>query len=97
MVAEPPVCRHFLACDRVEISGDGRQVTLVNLIHSFRLLPGAAFPHMIPELWLYAQLANGRGMFNFTVELRAVDDDSLLFPPQSRIIDLSANPLVVRG
>jgi hypothetical protein len=99
MAVRRPVVRHFIACERVERSSDGRHDSLINLIHSLRPLPGASFPRIHSELWLYAVLADGRGELSFCVEVvtwEGTEEQSIHTTPTVRM-DLGQSPLVVHG
>jgi uncharacterized protein DUF6941 len=96
----PPIVRHFLACDDIAISADGRQISLTNLIHALRLKPGALFPHVVPQICLFAQLTDAHGDWPITVQLwqpRLYGEDSLLFPAQPRKMSFGSDPLVIHG
>ncbi len=99
MAVRKPVVRHFIACQKVERSADGRHYSLIHLIHSLRPLPGVSFPLIHPELWLYAVLADGRGELSFSVEMvtwEGTEERSIHNTPEVRI-DLGQSPLAVHG
>jgi hypothetical protein len=97
MAAQKPVVRHFIACDRVEVSQDGRRVSLVNVVCAIRPFPGAGYPRIHPELWLFAQMTDGQGAFDFEVELLFSDDDTSIFRAPPVKLDFGDDPLAVRG
>ncbi len=59
MAVRKPVVRHFIACERIEQSQDGRQYSLINTVHALKLLPGAAYPQILPEIALFVQMSDG--------------------------------------
>jgi hypothetical protein len=97
MPAQKPVARHFLVCDRVEVSSDGRRVTLVNIIYAITPLPGAQYPRIQPEICVFAQLTDGMGEVDLAVELVFYDDDNSIFRTQPVRVDFGSDPLAVRG
>ena len=97
MTVQKPVVRHFIACDEILTSIGGRKFTLVNLIGTLRLRPGALFPHTVPYIWLYAHLTDGRGRWQFGADIHFMNDDTLIFSTPRRILDLGQDPLIVHG
>jgi hypothetical protein len=73
MVSEIPVVRYLVPCLEIVVAPDGRDVTLLNLIHTIVRLPGEPFPCIREQMALYALLANGRGEHEFEVELVFLD------------------------
>jgi hypothetical protein len=96
---EPPIARHFIVCERVDRSADGRHVTLHNVIHSIRPLPGHTYPRIHPGVALYAVLTNGRGQHTLAVELLAGVGPTAasIYRTRPFTIDLGNDPLVVHG
>ncbi len=95
-----PIVRHFLACEEIEAAADGPRISLANLIGYLQLTPGAEFPHIVPQICLYAQLTDTQGAWPISVQLwkpHVTDEDSLLFPSKTRIIDFGWDPLAVHG
>jgi hypothetical protein len=93
-----PLVRHFIACERVDRSADGRQCSLVNLVHAIQPAPGAPYPRIHPELYLFAQITDGQGQHLFQIQLVLVEGEETLIrttPPISR--DLGHDPLIVHG
>lgn len=97
MARQKPIVRYFIVCDRVEQSPDGRQVSLINLISTIRALPNAPYPRIHPGLWLFAQMTDGLGPFDFSIQLVNLDDDRSIFVLPPVKLDLGQNPLAVRG
>jgi hypothetical protein len=93
-----PVIRHFIACERVEVSEDGKQCSLVNLIHAIRPSPGAEYPLIHPELCLFVQLTDGRGAHAFQVQLVLLEEEETTIRTTGFILrDLGQDPLAVYG
>jgi hypothetical protein len=93
-----PVVRHFIACERIERSPDGRHCSLVNVIHAIRPLPGAPYPRVHPALSLYVLLTDGQGRHSFQVQLVILEEEETVIhttPPIER--DLGPDPLAVHG
>lgn len=93
-----PVVRHFIACERIERSPDGRQCSLVNVIHAIQPLPGVPYPRIHPELGLFVQMSDGRGTHSFQLELVYLAEEEVVIhatPPVER--DLGPDPLMVHG
>ncbi len=96
---EKPVVRHFIACERIDRSVDGAHVTLHNVVHVIRPLPGNPYPRIHPELALFALLTNGRGPHALTVELvvGVGPNARQVYRTRSVTIDLGPDPLLVHG
>jgi hypothetical protein len=92
-----PVIRHFIACDRIEVTPGSSQYSLVNVIHAIKLLPGATYPRIHPELSLFVQMTDGRGKHAFQIQLVFVDDDQSTYLSEPVILDLGNDPLTVHG
>jgi hypothetical protein len=92
-----PVVRHFIACDRVERSPDGRSYSLIRLVHAIRPLPGAPYPRIHPGVWLFVQMSNGRGPSEFQIRLVFLDDETSIYTTPTVTLDLGQDPLVVHG
>jgi hypothetical protein len=97
MALRKPIVRHFIACERVEVSPEGRQVSLVNVVYALRPLPDASYPILHPQLWLFAQMTDGQGQFPFSIDMVFMDDEETLFSLPSVTLDLGQDPLAVRG
>ncbi len=99
MSGRKPVVRHFIMCEKVETSADNKQYSLRNVIHAIRLLPGAAFPQILPELYLFALMTDGSGAHDFAVELVYWDHGAQKSTWTSRrvTLDLGQDPLIVHG
>jgi hypothetical protein len=100
MAVRKPVVRHFIACERVEWSPDGRHYSLRNLISAIRPLPGTTYPRIHPELYLFAVLTDGQGRLPFSVQLVTWDQqgqEQSIYTSPSVILDLGQDPLAVHG
>jgi hypothetical protein len=99
MPPQKPVVRHLVTCERVERSADNRHYSLVNLIHAIRPLPGADFPRIQPEIYLFALLTDGRGSITFTVELVTWTDgeEESIYETPGVILNLGSDPLAVQA
>jgi len=99
MTARKPVVRHFLVCERLDISPDGRHVSLVNVIYAIRPVVGVphAYPRVHPELWVFAQMSDAHGVFNLSVELVRSDDEESIFRTPPVRLNFGSDPLAVRG
>lgn len=99
MSTPKPVVRHFIACEKVESSLDSRQYSLLNIIQTIQILPGAAFPQIHPELYLFAMMTDGTGEHEFVIELVYWDCGTQKSTWTSRRVklDLGPDPLKVHG
>jgi len=99
MNSRKPLVRHFIACEKVESSTDKRQYSLINIIHAIQTLPGAAFPQIYPELYLFVMMTDGQGTHEFAVELVYWDCGAQRSTWTSRRVklDLGQDPLRVHG
>jgi hypothetical protein len=99
MNARKPIVRHFIACEKVDSSAGARQYSLQNIIHSIRTLPGATFPQVHPELFLFVMMTDGRGAHEFGVELVYWDRGTQrsTWASQRVKLDLGRDPLTVHG
>lgn len=66
-----PVVKAFLVCDLVIQDAQSGKKSLVGLFHEIK---ASRFPTMHPELWIYANLTDARGAYEF--EIRIVDVES---------------------
>jgi hypothetical protein len=95
-----PMVRHFIPCERIEVSGGGKHVSLHNLIQSISLTPGGAFPQVQPQVSLYVVMTDGTGKQSFEVELVGWDDqgeEESLYRTPTIVVELGTDPLAVRG
>jgi hypothetical protein len=94
---EIPLVRHFIACEEILI--EAVNVTLRNIFHVIRALPGHPYPRIHPRLQLFALLANGRGTHSFAVECyRGVAlDEVLIYRSPTFTQDLGNDPIQVHG
>src|SRR5256885_10129183 len=91
--ARIPVVRHFLACERVERSQDDRRAfSLLNLFHEARPSPGASYPLICREMWLFAQMSDGRGVLPFRIQVVWRSDETSIFTSQPVTLNLRADP-----
>ncbi len=96
---EIPEVRHFVACEGVAPSSDGRHHTLNNVFQVVVPRVGDPFPLYHPMTCLYAILTNGRGAHTFAVELvRGVGPAETDIGRSAGLIrDLGQDPLVIHG
>ena len=70
-----PIVRLLFACDSVARDEIEDKWILKNPWAIVTLPEGASFPFDAEEIWLYAQLAEGVGVFPLAVEVRHLRDD----------------------
>jgi hypothetical protein len=94
-----PVIRHFIACERVERSPNGRHYSLINVIHSIRGLPGALFPRIHPELTLFIMMTDSLGSHNFSIQVATWDNEEerSIWETRKATLDMGDDPLKVHG
>jgi len=94
--ARIPVVRHFLACERVERSQEGRRAySLLNLFHEARPSPGASYPLICREMWLFTQMSDGRGVLSFRIQVVWRSDETSIFTSAPVTLNLGDDPLAV--
>jgi hypothetical protein len=78
-----PIVRLFFPCEDATLDLEDESWTLKNPLHTISLPPGATG---VKELWLYAQLTEGVGTFNLSVEMRTEEGIRIGkgSPPSSR-------------
>jgi hypothetical protein len=89
--------RYFIVCGRVERVANSQDYSLTRVVHTLR---AASLPGTLSEIWLFAQLSEGRGEVSFVVELWDCDSE-----PERRVggpwrrkpVSLGQNPLAVHG
>jgi hypothetical protein len=98
-VNEIPEARHFIACEGVAPSPDGRHHTLTNVFQVVVPRAGDQFPLLRPMTCLYTILTNGRGAHTFAVELvRGVGPAETVIGLSAGLTrDLGQDPLVIHG
>jgi hypothetical protein len=98
-VNEIPEVRHFLVCEDVTPSADGRHHTLTNVFQVIVPRAGDRFPLLRPRTWLYAILTNGRGAHTFALELvRGVGPAETAIVRSGTVTrDMGQDPLVIHG
>jgi len=74
-----PVVDLLFACDDARYDLESERWVLTNPWYAVTLPPGAAFPFVAEEFWVYAQLADGLGQFDLAVEMRHLVNDG---PPR---------------
>ena len=93
-----PVVRHFIACERIQRSPDGRQYSLLNLVHVIRPSEGAEYPYRRDELCFFVQMTDGRGTNSFQLQLVILEDEETTNRTTPGIArDLGPNPIAVHG
>ena len=100
MAIRLPVVRHFIACEDVEPSQDGRQYTLRNLVHAIRPLPGEAYPCLHPEVCLFVLMTDVYEQHRIRVELvfwHQPADETSIYTTREGILNLGSDPLIVHG
>jgi hypothetical protein len=75
-VAEVPVARGLLLCERVIIEEQTRNISLINCFN--RRLVGD-FPSRPQEFNVYAVLANGRGTMQVDCRVTSLADDTVVY------------------
>src|SRR5262249_7623108 len=70
-----PIVRILIPCEHVAIRPQGNKWILTDPWAVVGLPPGASFPFFVPALSLYAQLTDGVGQFDLTVEMRRIRED----------------------
>ena len=98
MSGQIPIVRHFIACEQLQISPEGRY-SLFNLIHAIHPIEGATYPRIHPEIVLFALLTDGNGEHEFYVEVIYWSDGEQQSTWKTKIVklDLGNNPLHVHG
>jgi len=81
-----PKVRLFFPCDSATLDPADNKWVLKNPWHTVGLPPGASFPFRVVEIWLYAQLTDGIGDFQLSVQLRDSESQTILgtSPPTQR-------------
>ena len=93
-----PTVRSFVVCERVVVEQTGRKrVSLLNLLTVIRPAPGEDFPLLQPELSVFAQLTECRGVGRMRVEIRNADTDAVIRQSPDQPVAATNDPLVVRG
>lgn len=73
-----PEIRHFLACQRFGSDPMTRDISLGGLLYELHPPTGHSLPFLQEEIHLLVQLSDGRGEFDFTIELVRMDDEALI-------------------
>lgn len=70
-----PIVRLLFPCQQADHQPDQSQVLILNPLAVSSLPAGMTFPYDVTALWVYAQVTDGVGRFDLSVELRRVYDD----------------------
>ncbi len=93
-----PIVRHILVCDDIRIDSTNRQkVSLINLLSTIRSVSEPTFPHLYPELCVYIQLTECRGVGDVRLQIEEADTNTSIFETPTRTILLGNDPLKRRG
>jgi hypothetical protein len=82
-----PSVRLFFPCDSATLDPSDNKWVLRNPRHTVSVPSGVAFPVRVKEIYLYAQLTDGVGAFQLSVQLRRAGSDVILgrSPPSPTI------------
>jgi hypothetical protein len=96
---EPPIARHFIACENVIANPAALRYSLQDLAFLVHPPVGGRYPLLDPELCFFALLTNGRGVHDFAVEQRRGVGPAVQFIWRSRTgkIDLGNDPTALFG
>jgi hypothetical protein len=89
MATPLPVCKAFLVCDQVIQDAQTNKKSLIGVFHELRAL---RFPAVHPALWVYANLTDARGRYEFEIRLLDVARSTILGKGAPPPIDI-AGPL----
>jgi hypothetical protein len=64
-----PTARLFFPCEEATLDLETSAWHLVRPLHTAHPLPRGQFPFQVDELWVYAQLTDGVGKFNLSVQV----------------------------
>ena len=70
-----PICKAFLVCDQVIQDAQTGKKSLIGVFHELR---AQRFPAVHPALWVYANLTDARGRYEFQIRLMDVAQSSIL-------------------
>jgi uncharacterized protein DUF6941 len=93
-----PVVRHMLPCDDAETDVDNPyKVNVRGLASMIRVAEGAVYPVIHPELYIYLQVAGGRGNGEGRIVVRQADSDRPVFGSSVHRLSFPQDPLVILG
>jgi hypothetical protein len=95
MAGPGPIVRQLIVCDRLTVDRDGTY-HLTGPRVDFVVGAGDEFPLVLPELWVFAQVAGSFGRQHFHVRIWEVTDPTappnLVYESGERAIDLGGGP-----
>jgi hypothetical protein len=99
MAVELPIVRHFIACREIVYDSGGQNVSLKHLVSAILPLPGEQYPLIRDEMALFAVLTNGRGKYDFALELTRFEagEEVRVVGTPSRAVDLGQDPAAILG
>ena len=93
-----PMVRNILVCEDLIIDPTNRQnVSLKNLLGTIRSLSQPPFPFLYPELCVYIQLTECRGVGDVRVQIEEADTNRTIFQTPTRRVLLGNDTLKRRG
>jgi hypothetical protein len=96
MAVIPPVVRHMLVCD--DVTTNPLNASKVNLIGLTTYVQArGAFPVLTPQLCVYLQFTNGRGVGRVQVRVREAATNRLLVGSRLHWVAFPNSPLPVHG
>jgi hypothetical protein len=92
-----PVVRYLIVCDDVRLDPDEpRGATVVGPVSALRSLGEPAFPLYHPEICVFVQLTDCRGVGDVRVEVRRADGTSV-FRTRTRSVPFGDDPTEIVG
>lgn len=93
-----PTVRYIILCENVQADPrHPRRVTLVGLISAIRSLEQPPYPLLYPEICVFLQLTECRGLAQGRVELQHADSGEVVFRSRTRSVPFGSDPLEVIG
>lgn len=94
-----PVIRHFIACERIDRTPDGKHCSLINVVHAIRPAAGDTYPLLRPLLCFFVQMTDGQGRHSFQLEMVFLDSqlgETTIHTTPPVSLDLGQDPVAVQ-
>lgn len=96
MAIRIPIVRHFLACEEVEVSPDGSEFSLRNVLYAIKPPVGASYPSFKhPRIDLFALMTDGHGQLSILIQFVRWEgtEERSIYKGGETIINFREDPL----
>lgn len=93
----PPSIRYFILCEEIQHDPfNSNRLTIIGLVSTIQVHDGG-FPARFPELCVFLQLADCRGVGVVQIRVTDADTDHVLFESPQKSLHFGIDPLHAHG